>query len=83
MIFGDGAGAVVLGRGADPRRGILTTHLHSEGKYAEEAHGRGADVALCDRACRPGDAERARRAACGRAWKGRYVFKHAVTRFPR
>jgi 3-oxoacyl-[acyl-carrier-protein] synthase-3 len=36
VIFGDGAGAAVLSRSKDASRGILSTHLHSEGKYAEE-----------------------------------------------
>jgi len=36
VIFGDGAGAAVLTREEDNSKGILSTHLHSEGKYAEE-----------------------------------------------
>ena len=36
VIFGDGAGACVLTREEDPTKGILSTHLHSEGKYAEK-----------------------------------------------
>ncbi len=36
VIFGDGAGAAVLSREEDNTKGILSTHLHSEGKYAEE-----------------------------------------------
>src|SRR5690606_22136150 len=36
VIFGDGAGAAVLTREEDNTKGILSTHLHSEGKYAEE-----------------------------------------------
>jgi len=36
VIFGDGAGAVVLSREEDNTKGILSTHLHSEGKFAEE-----------------------------------------------
>lgn len=36
VIFGDGAGAVVLSREEDTTKGILSTHLHAEGKYAEE-----------------------------------------------
>jgi 3-oxoacyl-[acyl-carrier-protein] synthase-3 len=36
VIFGDGAGAAVLTREEDPNKGILSTHLHSEGKHAEE-----------------------------------------------
>ncbi|MCJ7467269.1 MAG: ketoacyl-ACP synthase III [Maribacter sp.] len=36
VIFGDGAGAAVLSREKDTSRGILSTHLHSEGQHAEE-----------------------------------------------
>lgn len=36
VIFGDGAGACVLSRTEDNNKGILSSHLHSEGKYAEE-----------------------------------------------
>ena len=35
VIFGDGAGAVVLQPSDDPERGILSTHLHSDGNNAE------------------------------------------------
>ena len=36
VIFGDGAGAAVLAREENSKKGILSTHLHSEGQYAEE-----------------------------------------------
>ena len=36
VIFGDGAGAVIVTRSNDPNRGILSTHLHSQGEFAEE-----------------------------------------------
>jgi len=36
VLFGDGAGAVVLR--ADSRAGILSTHLHADGDYAELLH---------------------------------------------
>jgi 3-oxoacyl-[acyl-carrier-protein] synthase-3 len=36
VIFGDGAGACVLSREEDVKRGVLSTHLHSEGKYADK-----------------------------------------------
>jgi len=36
VIFGDGAGAVVLQPEKDLSKGILTTHLHSDGRDAEE-----------------------------------------------
>ncbi len=35
VIFGDGAGAVVLQPTADENRGVLSTHLHSDGESAE------------------------------------------------
>ena len=35
VIFGDGAGAVVLQRAQDQGQGILSTHLHSDGESAE------------------------------------------------
>jgi 3-oxoacyl-[acyl-carrier-protein] synthase-3 len=36
VIFGDGAGAAVISREDDLSKGILSTHLHSEGQHAEE-----------------------------------------------
>ncbi|MCW5520273.1 ketoacyl-ACP synthase III [Aureitalea sp. L0-47] len=36
VIFGDGAGAAVLTRNETGRGGILSTHLHSEGKHKDE-----------------------------------------------
>lgn len=35
VIFGDGAGAIVLQRSADENSGLLSTHLHSDGESAE------------------------------------------------
>lgn len=36
VIFGDGAGALVLQPTEEEGKGILTTHLHSDGTHAEE-----------------------------------------------
>ena len=36
VIFGDGAGACVLSRTEDNNKGILSSHLHSQGKYADK-----------------------------------------------
>ena len=36
VIFGDGAGAAVVSRESEEGKGILSTHLHSEGQHAEE-----------------------------------------------
>ncbi len=36
ILFGDGAGAAVLSRCEEAGKGILSSHLHSEGKHAKE-----------------------------------------------
>lgn len=77
VIFGDGGGAVVVGP-SEPGKGILSSHLHSEGKYARELmveapasieHPRISKEML--------DARR----QYG-TMNGRMVFTHAVRRFP-
>jgi len=35
VLFGDAAGAMVLGPSDDDKRGLLSTHLHTDGKQAE------------------------------------------------
>ncbi|MEM9326274.1 MAG: beta-ketoacyl-ACP synthase III [Bacteroidota bacterium] len=78
VIFGDGAGAVVLQR-TEEDRGILSTHLHSEGKHAKElaligpATGRWVDTIIEEND--PEDA------SYYPHMNGNFVFKHAVTRF--
>jgi 3-oxoacyl-[acyl-carrier-protein] synthase-3 len=80
VIFGDGAGAAVLGPERDGRRGILSTHLHSEGKFAEKLM-----VEVPTSRQRPRVTEDMLSGPGSRLWprmEGRYVFKHAVVRFP-
>src|SRR5216110_2412423 len=36
VLFGDGAGAAILGPTDDPRRGVLSTHLYADGRHAEK-----------------------------------------------
>ena len=36
VIFGDGAGAAVVSRSENKKGGILSSHIYSQGKYAEE-----------------------------------------------
>jgi len=36
VLFGDGAGAVILGASTQP--GIISTHLHADGRYQEVLH---------------------------------------------
>src|SRR5438093_5733213 len=79
VIFGDGAGAAVLGPEPDSRRGILSTHLHSEGKYAEKLM-----IEVPAHRLHPRVTEAMLDGPGSRLWprmEGRYVFKHAVTRF--
>jgi len=35
-LFGDGAGAAVVAAGEDRERGVLSTHLHADGRYAKD-----------------------------------------------
>ncbi len=80
VIFGDGAGAVVLGPESDPKRGILSTHIHSEGRFAEKLM-----VEAPTSRVMPRVTEEMLNTPGSRLWPrmhGSYVFKHAVTRFP-
>jgi 3-oxoacyl-[acyl-carrier-protein] synthase III len=80
VIFGDGAGAVVLGPSSDPERGILSTHLHAEGKYAEKLW---LEAAASRKRPRIGVADLEGDDPAGfPRMSGKFVFKHAVTRFP-
>ena len=80
VIFGDGAGAAVLSREEDLSKGILSTHLHSEGLHAEELivkapgmGGRWVTDILNDKD--PDDE------SYFPYMNGQFVFKHAVVRF--
>jgi 3-oxoacyl-[acyl-carrier-protein] synthase-3 len=80
IIFGDGAGAVVLGPEPDPRRGVLSTHLHAQGKFAEKLWLESPASRLRPRLTEEmiaGDEAR-----MFPKMEGSYVFRHAVTRFP-
>ncbi len=77
VLFGDGAGAVVLSQTTE-ERGILSTHLHAEGKHAKELYVEAPSSTKWvpklladtdDLSYYP-------------YMNGREVFKHAVTRFP-
>jgi len=68
VLFGDGAGAVVLvaqeGQGTSADRGVLSTHLHSDGRFGDILYVDGA-VGQPDK---PGHL----------VMHGREVFRHAV-----
>ncbi|MFH6984414.1 3-oxoacyl-ACP synthase III family protein [Marinoscillum luteum] len=79
VIFGDGAGAVVLSRSEDTTKGILSTHLHSEGKHAKELALIGpATNRWVDKIMTENDPEDT---SYYPYMNGNFVFKHAVTRF--
>ncbi len=80
VIFGDGAGAVVLGPSPSPERGLLSSHLHAEGKYAEKLWLEAAASRDSPR-IRVEQLDGSDPAAFPRM-QGKFVFKHAVTRFP-
>jgi 3-oxoacyl-[acyl-carrier-protein] synthase III len=78
VLFGDGAGAVVIGRATDDRSMILSTHIHADGSEAEilwteypasARHPRISSEAMAERKHYP-------------VMNGKKVFKHAVTRMP-
>ncbi|MGH7856458.1 MAG: 3-oxoacyl-ACP synthase III family protein, partial [Candidatus Binatia bacterium] len=72
--------AAVITAEPDQRRGILSTHLHSEGKYAEKLWLEAA--ASRSRPRLSGEMLEGDRPAIFPRMEGKYVFKHAVTRFP-
>jgi 3-oxoacyl-[acyl-carrier-protein] synthase III len=78
VLFGDGAGAVVLGATHDPDRGVRSTHLFADGRHAEKlwvdgpglAHDPYVSADMLDRGLhRP-------------AMEGREVFKFASALMP-
>jgi 3-oxoacyl-[acyl-carrier-protein] synthase-3 len=68
VLFGDGAGAVVVkaaeGEGTNADRGILTTHIHSDGRYKDKLYVDGGPSST-------GTTGHVR-------MEGREVFRHAV-----
>ena len=80
VIFGDGAGAAVLSREEDISKGILSTHIHSEGKHALElaTEAPGMGTRWVTDVIKDNDAEDL---SYRPYMNGQFVFKHAVKRF--
>ena len=80
VIFGDGAGAAVLSREEDISKGILSTHIHSEGKHALElaTEAPGMGTRWVTDIIKDNDAEDL---SYRPYMNGQFVFKHAVKRF--
>src|SRR5690606_37136484 len=77
VIFGDGAGAAILQ--ASDKPGVLSTHLHSDGRFAEELYVRDPGSS------RPREERQPEQILDNTHYKvvmnGNQVFKHAVVRF--
>jgi 3-oxoacyl-[acyl-carrier-protein] synthase III len=74
ILFGDGAGAVVLSRSSEPRRGLIFSSLHADGS--------GADAMKCIPGSRfPLSQEMIADRQHFMKIKGREVYKFAVTKF--
>jgi 3-oxoacyl-[acyl-carrier-protein] synthase-3 len=77
VIFGDGVGATILTSSDEP--GILSTHLHSDGRFAEELYVKDPGSS------RPREERQTEQITDTSTYKvhmnGNLVFKHAVVRF--
>jgi 3-oxoacyl-[acyl-carrier-protein] synthase III len=78
VLFGDGAGAAILGPTEDEGRGVLSTHLFSDGRYAEKLWCESDASARFPRISHE-DLDAGRQYP---QMEGRQVFKHAVVRMP-
>lgn len=79
VIFGDGAGAAVVSRNDTGKGGILSTHLHSEGKHKDELALQGPSTGYWV----PEIIEKnpQENIPYYPYMNGTFVFKHAVVRF--
>jgi 3-oxoacyl-[acyl-carrier-protein] synthase-3 len=79
VIFGDGAGAAILSRSEDENRGILSSHLHSEGKHARELTVEAPSIAhWVPQIMEDNDPDDE---SYYPYMNGTFVFKHAISRF--
>ncbi len=78
VIFGDGAGAVVLQANSYENKGILSTHLHADGNFAEELMLENPGSSKKERFTK----EMFENGEMLPVMNGQLVFKNAVQRFP-
>lgn len=79
VIFGDGAGAAVVSRNETGKGGILSTHLHSEGKYKNELVLQGPSTAYWVPEIMADNPQE--NIPYYPYMNGQFVFKHAIARF--
>jgi 3-oxoacyl-[acyl-carrier-protein] synthase-3 len=78
VLFGDGAGAVVIEQSSDVERGIVAVNLHSEGEHAEKLWVEYPSMAQSPHVSPEIVAE----GGVFPKMDGKFVFKHAVSRLP-
>jgi len=79
IIFGDGAGAAILQATDEPGKGILSTHMHSDGTFAEELYVR--DPGSSRKREERLTSDLIEGVTVKAHMNGNLVFKHAVVRF--
>ena len=78
IIFGDGAGTAIISA-TEEDRGILSTHMHSEGKYLKELWLESPASNAGHPRITSEDLDKGKQYL---KMNGREVFRHAITRFP-
>jgi 3-oxoacyl-[acyl-carrier-protein] synthase-3 len=78
VIFGDGAGAALLEASDDPGRGVLSCHLHADGRFAKELWTDAPGSVYSPRISQ----EMIDSGAVYPHMEGQKVFKHAVVKMP-
>jgi len=79
VIFGDGAGAAIVSRNKDGNNGILSTHLHSEGKHKDELSLQGPSTEYWVPEIIEDNPQE--NIPYYPYMNGQFVFKHAIVRF--
>ncbi|OAB81542.1 3-oxoacyl-ACP synthase III family protein [Cochleicola gelatinilyticus] len=79
VIFGDGAGAAVVSRNENNEGGILSTHLHSEGKHKDELALQGPSTGYWVPEIIADNPQE--NIPYYPTMNGQFVFKHAIVRF--
>ena len=78
VLFGDGAGVAILGPTTDDKRGVLSTHIYADGRYAELLFSESPASAHHPRISHA-DLDAGKQYAY---MQGKEVFKHASTKMP-
>jgi len=78
VLFGDGAGAALLEATDEPGRGVLSVHLHADGRFATDLYCEAPGSKYHPRV----QASMIEEGTVYPRMEGQKVFKHAVVRMP-